>query len=167
MGAAAIALEIAGGAVGAYGAYEKGVAGKQAADFNADQSRRNAAMAYMQMGYEQQSAQEQSQQVGRQERGVLGSGRAAYAAGDVVVGQGSALSWEHGVQKAGAEDLARISQGLQRKQYGLSMEQQDYLRKADMQTSQGKYAMQAGELGALSSMLGSAGNSASMYAMMA
>ena len=166
MGAAALPLAVgsmvAGGLLGAYGAEQQGEAANAAAQFNANQARRNVALAQMQMAFQEDQAGATKQAIQRKAAAITGQGRAAYAAGNVKVGSGSELSWERGVAEMAREDVAGVDERTAFQRWQSEHEQQDYLTQAAFDESQGQYALQAGNINAFASLLGAGGRIASM-----
>lgn len=183
MGPAAVPIMVAstvgGGLMGMYGAHVQGKAAElqgeasmAAAQANASIARNNAALAAQQMQYEREAAFLKARAIGREAAKVRGAGKAAYAAGNVQVGSGSALSWERSVSALATEDLAALGRQTEMKIAALQTQRQDYLTQAAYGLAQGGYAQQAAgyaqqaaTISGLGSLLGMGSQLGTFFAM--
>lgn len=132
-------MTAAGGLLGAYGSYTAGKANRRVARFNAEYARMQAEQA-------RQSAGFQEAQVEGRTREVAGSMRASQGASGTVVGAGTNRAALDAVQGASEMDKLLIEINARRQAYGYQVAAVD-------QTIRGDMASQAGNMGAIETLL--------------
>jgi len=154
-GAAAV-LSGLGLATSAYSSYAQGKAAQQAANYQAAILENNAKITQIQAQQAVEQTESEKLDVRRQYQRLTGTGKTAYAAGNVLLGSGTPLAWETDVKQSEAEDISRLEYNLSLQKYGLDVEAQNYKNQAALTRMQGASAARAGTLGAFSTLLGGA-----------
>lgn len=142
MGAALLPLAIASTAFSAIGDIQKGIAGQNAANYNAEVARQNAIHAV-------EVGQVKAMNVGLRAAATGGRIKAAQAANNVNVNTGSAVAVQQGQREAGAVDQANTSNDALTQAYG-------YQAQSNLDKYQGKAAIAEGITGALGDIAGGA-----------
>ncbi len=145
-------LAAAGLVVGGLGAVMQYQATRQQAEYQADVAKANALAAQYQADAAGRRGELEVDELRRQVSQTTGAGRAAYGAANVLLGSGSALSWEQDVAAAGERDVAMSRYNTAMEQWAYRNQRQDYL-------AQSRYSLWSGRTGA---MAGLVRNSASL-----
>lgn len=163
MGYAGLGLSALGGVTGAIGAIQQGQAASEAAKYNAsvaasnaDMAKRNAQMAG-EAGAQQAAMQEQKT------RAQVGEIKANQAASGVDVNSGSALDVRSSAAELGELDALTVRTNAAKEAYGYQTQAVSDKAQAGLDRFEAENDETAGELGAASTLLGSAASGASNY----
>lgn len=164
MGIATVALvtTIASAAVTAYGAYEQGQATKAADKYQAQVAANNAQIADQNAKMATQKGEIQAQQQGLKNRAEMGAIISSMAANDVDVNTGSAGNVRSSADLIGMSDVNQIRQNAAIENYGYRSQKMSYQAQNALDTASGNQAEKAGDIGAITSLLGGAGRAAGM-----
>lgn len=103
-------------------------------EYQQDLAKYNATMAGYQADAAGRRGEMEIDAIRREVAQVTGAGRAAYGAGNIILGSGSPLSWEQGVAASGARDI-------ETSRYNTAMEQWGYRNQASGYLAEGSNAM--------------------------
>ncbi len=142
MGAALLPLAIASVAFSAIGELQKGIAGQNAANYNAEVARQNSIHAV-------NAGEARATDVGMKSAAEGGRIKATQAANNVNVNTGSAVKVREGQRMAGNVDQRRTTNDALVQAYG-------YQAQESLDKYQGKAAMAEGVTGALGAAAGGA-----------
>ena len=142
----------------AQAAKREGQAGQRVAEAQADLADYNAAVADVQAKDAlERGAEEQSRfLVGV--RGMIGTQRTGFAAGNIDVSSGSAVDVQADTAYLGALDAATIKTNAAREAWGLGMQGEDLRRRAEIARKEGVMVAATGRANATSAYLGGAGS---------
>lgn len=158
-----LATTLAATAASAYGAVQSGKAQQYAAEFEAKQAENNAKLAEYQAEDAARRGEEEARQVQRAYAARIAAGRTGFAAGNVLLDNGSAGLWEVGTEKSREADLAQVRTNTAMDVWGLRTQGQNYLSQAGMSRASGQNARTAGNIAAGGSLLAGASTSARIY----
>ncbi|HXA22753.1 MAG TPA: hypothetical protein VNW90_10660 [Acetobacteraceae bacterium] len=138
------------------GAMEQGKAAQQQADYQAQVANNNAIIAQQNATYATAAgnAQAEKSAMGTAER--MGAIRAAQASSGVDVGSGSPLDVQTSQKEVGQLDQDTIRNNAARVAYGYRSQSTNFTAQAGLDTATGANAATAGDIGAVSSVLGGA-----------
>lgn len=151
------------GAVGAVGAIESGNAQKASANYNTQVAAENAQV---QTNNANMASAEGSQNVANQQqktRAEVGSIKAAQAANNIDVGTGSAVDVRSSATELGELSAINIRANAARTAYGYQTAAASDTAQSNLDKAQGQYAQTAGDIGAGTTLLGTAGSAALKY----
>lgn len=149
---------------GAYGAYQQGQAQKDAADFNATVEKQNAAVSGQNAAITGQAGSEQAFMTGLHTRALTGGIKANQGAAGVDVNSGSAVDTRASATELGELDALTVRSNAAREAYGYTQQARSHEEQATLDTYEGKNDIEAGQLNAANTFLGSAGSAASNFA---
>lgn len=129
---------IAGGASQAGGGLWSAVAANEQAKYDAKVLANRAEQAQMQGQLAREQSQKKKDAIGREIARLKGEGRTAYAAGNVMLGTGTVLSWEETLDEAKRQDQSEIDYDQALTEWGLKNEALGYLDEADLRRKQGQ-----------------------------
>lgn len=147
---ASIGLQVYGQIRGAKAAKKQGEAAKAAADSQADLADYNASVATLQQTDALERGTEEENRFRMGVRGMVGTQRAAQAAGNVDVNFGSAVDVQADATLLGEHDALTIRTNAGREAWGYSTQAEDLHRRADIARKEGVYAEKAGKAAATS-----------------
>ena len=158
MGAAA-----AGGGVSALGSLFSGQAQKNMYNYQAGVARANAVVAKQDAAYALASGEVEAQQSGMKTRFQEGATKVGIAAGNIDTSTGSAGKVIASETEIGQENEAVIRANAAKKAYGFEVGAAEDVAQAGAYTVAGETSVTAGDIGAVSSVLGAAGNVSSKW----
>lgn len=160
----AATMAVAGAGISAIGQLQQGKAAKASADYQAQVARNNATLTEFQAQDAARRGEIERDRLRLDAKKLIGTGRTAYAAGNVMLDNGgSPLSWEQDVAAGAAADVEMSRYNTEMEQYGFRSQKQNYLTEANLLKMQGKQAVTASRIGAVSSLLGSVGTTGMQY----
>lgn len=168
MGLATVALvtTVAGTAVAAYGAYEQGQATAASEKYQAQVAANNAQIAQQNAKMATQKGEIQAQQQGLKNRQIMGAIGASMAANDVDINTGSASNVRSSADITGLADVSQIRQNAAIENYGYRSQGMSYQAQSGLDTAGASNASTAGDIGAVSTLLGGAGRATGQYAQL-
>lgn len=135
----------------------------QANEYSAIVADNNAKIAEMQAKDAVLRGEQKKVDLSREVGQVRGAGRAGYAAGNVQVGTGSAMTWEQDLSAGAARERVAIDRNTDLEQWGFKVQAQNERNQAGMArmgaanaTAAGSMSRSAGGLAATSSLLSTA-----------
>lgn len=163
MGWAAIAMQAAQGVVGAVGAEQSASAQATSARYQAAVADNNAAVARNNALMATRIGEQKSMQQELKNRGQLGAIIAQQAGNGVDVNTGSAKDVQTSARVLGRQDTMTIRSDAAREAYGYETEAQNFKAQSKLLKKSAKDARSAGDVAALSSLLGGAASAAGSY----
>lgn len=164
---AGLATSAAGLTMNAIGSYNQGKAAEKQADYAAQMQENNARIADMQADNAitrgNMAIEEQRLHVNR----MRGSGRANYAAGGIVLGQGSALNWEQDLDIQAEYDRRKIGYNAQLEAWGYQNQAGQYGAAAEGSRMAGANARDASYTQMFGSLVSGVGNTAFQFGSLA
>lgn len=139
-------------AASAVGTVASGFQQAQQADFASEVAENNAILAGQAADQAGLAGEEQASRLRERIRRTVGSARTGLAAGNVVLGAGSARDIEEGIETAGALDLFQLEQNVALQQRGLQFQatsdraQASQLRRTARNTRRASFLAGAGTL---------------------
>lgn len=160
-----IVLTIASMAAQAWGAKkagdastEAGEAQRRAAESLADLSDYNAQVAELQAQDAITRGADEEARFRTSVRGLIGSQRAGFAAGNIDVGSGSAVDVQADAAFLGELDALQIRTNARREAWGYQVEAEDLRRRGEIARKEGVYAERAGRTTATAGYWGAGGS---------
>ncbi len=144
----------------AYSQYQQGQAQSKAAEFNAAQENYNAKLSEGRAGDALTRGRTAAGQLEVQTQREIGAGRAGFAAGNVDLSSQSVKFWELDTATAGATDVKTTLENANQESRGLQAESFNARQTSRLNRMQGASAARAGMLGAGSSLLAGASQTA-------
>lgn len=158
-----IAGAAGGGLMGAIGSIFQGSAQKQMYDYQAGIAQINAKLAKQDATYAQESGEVEAQQSGMRTRAQVGETKATYAAGNIDTSTGSGKGVIGSEVAIGQENQALIRANAAKKAYGFEVTAAEDTAQSKVYEMAGKNAVVAGDIGAVSSLVGAAGSVSSKW----
>lgn len=155
---------IIGGVVSAVGSIQQGQAAKQSADYNAKVASANAQQAKNNATMAANAGEEQAAIQSQKTKAAVGSTLANQAAGGIDVNSGSAVDVRSSEADLGQLDALTIRSNAAKEAYGYQTQASNFTAQSGLDTAEGKNAQATGNLGAISTFLGSAGSAATNFA---
>lgn len=173
----AIATTVAGGAMSAIGSIQQGKAAAAQAQYqagiaqiNARQAEQNQILANQNAKYIEQGTAREMDDGARELRSVVGAQRAAMAANGLLVDSDTNAALQENTASLGNRRIDRIRESGGRQAYGQrigaynsALDRTMALTRSDAYRASGSAAMRAGQIGAITSILGAGSRAASMY----
>jgi hypothetical protein len=153
----------AGGAVGAFGSMFKGSAESNMYKYQAGVARVNAVVAKQDADYARAAGEVESQTSGMRTRAEVGATRAGMAAGNVDINTGSGKKVVASEIAIGQQNEAIIHANAAKRAYGFDVKSAADTAQAGAYDVAATTSKEAGEIGAISSVIGAAGNVASKW----
>lgn len=153
------ALGLAGGAVNAYGQIQASKAQSQADNFNAQVAEQNAIIATQKQQWAGEEGDQAASISQMKTAAKVGATQANQGASGVEVGTGSNVDVISSEREIGMMDALTIRSNAARQAYGYATEAYSDKAQAALDTYAGKNAITAGNIGAVSTLLGSAAKS--------
>lgn len=148
-----MAVTAAGAAVAASGASEAGQAGQTAANYQAAVAANNAKIANQNAAWDIQAGETAATNKGLQTRATVGSQKAQQAAAGIDTTTGSAADVRAGTEEIGMLDALTLRSNASRAAYSDEVKATSETAQSQLDIMQGEQAKQAGEIGAVSSLL--------------
>lgn len=153
----------AGGIVGAIGNLISGGANKKMYDYQAGIAKINQKNALQDADYARSVGETEAQTSGMKTRFTLGKIVSTQAASGLDVNSGSNQRVQEGEQAIGTHDESVIRSSAAKRAYGYEVEAATDSAQAQVYTMAGKQAQTAGQIGAATSILGSASSVAGKW----
>lgn len=153
---ASIGAGVIGGGIAAYGAYQKGKSEKAAYTYQAQVAQNNKTIADRNASYALARGETEAQIAGMKTRAQIGQTTAVQAASGLDVNSGSALDVRKSESEIGSFNEMVIRSDAAKQAYGYEVEGVNQQAQADVSTAAGKQASTAGDISALSSIVGGA-----------
>jgi len=153
-----LGTNVFGSLFGAFGKYEEGKAQSNMYNYRAAIAELNSQIALQNRDYALQSGDRKAVQIGMKGSQQIGAIRAAQGASGMDVGSGSAVQVRAGQHKAVAFDLQTQRENTAREQYAYQAESVQDVAQAGLYKTAAATSMQAGEIGAISSLVSGAGS---------
>lgn len=165
MGVAAIpyVLMAASAVVAASGAQQAAAANRDSANFRAQVSLNNQQISQKNSELATAAGAEQAAEQGLKTKAVVGKIKAAQAASNIDVNSGSAVDVRSSASELGQLDALTVRSNAARAAYGFDVQASNYGAQSQLDRAEAKNATQAGDINALSSLLGGASQGASQY----
>lgn len=163
LGVIGIGSSLAGGLVSASGAMAKGQADKAMYDYQSGVALLNQKIAKQNAEYAIRAGGTAAYQSGLKTKDVVGQQKAIQGASGVDVGSGSNVTVRADTTKIGQLDQQTIRENYAKKAYGYEVEAEIKGTEAVANRVAGEQAEKAGEMNALSSILGTVGSVSSKW----
>lgn len=151
-------LAVAGAGISAYGKYEGGQATQAQMAYQAQVAQNNAQIAKQNAQWDIQAGEAAANAQGLKTRAQVGSTVAKQAAGGIATGVGSAAQVVAGEREVGMINAMTIRSNASREAYGQEVAATSDEAQAGLYEMEGKQAAEGGDLGAMGSLLSSAGS---------
>ncbi len=152
-----------GGVVGAVGAEQKGAADQAMYGYQSQVASMNARIAQQNAAYAQQAGGSAAYQSGLKTAALVGTQKANQGASGIDVNTGSPAGIRQTTTQLGQLDQNLIRTNYAKKAYGFEVESATKTAEAGADIIAGEQAKKAGDIGALSSILGAAGSVSSKW----
>lgn len=146
-----------GQVVGAYAGYKQGVADSAAYRYQANVARINAALVNEQIRFVKEQSEVAKENVELEGAVTAGAGIAGYAAGNVQVRTGSALTWEMSVQDAIERQQQAIEKEFRGQKQAAEFEQLSLLQSAENLEESAQNARRIAAIGAIGGAISGGG----------
>lgn len=163
VGAIGIGTSLAGGILGAVGAKKSAAAQQQMYDYQAGVAKVNAQIDRQNAEYSINYGEQQATQFGLKERQQEGQIKVAQAASNLDVNSGSAVDVQTSQRKLGQMDMTQIRSNAAKTAYDFNVKATMDENQATLDTMAGENARSAGNINAMSSILGSIGSVSSKW----
>lgn len=160
---ASMAMTAAAGGVAAYGAEQAGKSKKAMYDYQSAIAVRNADIAKQNADYAVRVGETQAQAQGMKTRFQVGSTIANRGASGLDVNKGSNARVVESVQEIGEHDASVIRSDAAKRAYGYEVEAANATAQGQVYTMAGEDAKRAGDISAISTILGTAGSVAGKW----
>ena len=164
-GAASLGGMIAGASgqvMAAGGAVMQGRSTMAAAEYEEDVAKNNALLAKYQAEDASRRGEIQVDDINQAISQLTGQGRATMGAGNILLGSGSALSWEQDVAATGARDIAMSEYNTSMERWGFDLQRDNFLAAGESAIWAGRQRLYAGYIQALSQSASQGGSLLSM-----
>lgn len=158
-----IAATVAGGAVSAYGQQQAGKSKQAMYNYQSAIATRNAEIAKQNADYAVRVGETQAQAQGMKTRFAVGSTIASRGASGLDVNRGSNARVVESVQEIGEHDASVIRSDAAKRAYGYEVEAANATAQGEVYTMAGEDAKRAGDIGAVSTIIGTAGSVADKW----
>ena len=153
----------AGSALSAFGAYDTGTANSRMYGYQAQVAQINSKIALQNADYARMQGEQQAVIAGRRGAQQLGGIRAAEGASGLDVNSGSAKDVQTSQKGTTALDLTQIRSNAAKVAYDYDVQSTQDISQAGLYDMASSNAKTAGEIGALSSIVGGAGSVSSKW----
>lgn len=154
---------VAGAAVGAYGKYQEGQATKTAALYQAQVAKNNAEIADTLASNAVATGRVKTENQSRKGAAIAGRIKAAQAANGVDVNSGSNVDVQQSQREQAQLDTETTMHNAELEGYGYRTRATNYQAEAGLDVMKGEQAEKAGEIGAVSTLLGGASSLGSKW----
>jgi hypothetical protein len=149
-----------GGGLSAQGALTAGEEGKAQLDFESQIALNNAAQAGMDITATQEAGAEERAIIAEDFQDIREAGKGSFAAGNVMLGTGSAAAFDEAALAQLSKEQGRITEKEARQVAALETERRSLMSEAQNLRRAGKNVRRASRTSAVSQFLGQAGQSA-------
>lgn len=163
MAIAALFMQGASGVLNAVGSYRGGQAQDQAYQYGAAVARNNALVAEQNAKLIEAQGSESIYRAREETAQTIGLERAGFGASGVDVNRGSAGRTQEDTARVGAANELTIRNNVAREAYAHRVQAVNFENEAKADTVAGANALQAGKLGALTSLVSGASSTASKW----
>lgn len=163
IGAVGIGSSLAGGILGAYGAESSGADQQKMYNYQAQVAKINASIDKQNEEYALNFGEQQSVIEGMKGGEQFGAIRNAQGASNIDVNSGSAADVQASQRKITSMDLTQIRSNAAKTAYDFDVKSAMDLNQADLDTMAGANARKAGDINAISSILGSVSSVSSKW----
>ena len=163
IGGIGLASNIAGGILGAEGAKYQGQAQANMYNYQASVALMNEQIAKQNADYAAATGEVEAQQAGLATRQEVGATRAAQGAGNIDVNSGSNLQVQKSEVAIGQENQSVIRANALKRAYGFQIEGVQDVAQAGIYDYAAQTSLKAGDMGAMSSLIGMAGSVSSKW----
>jgi hypothetical protein len=153
---AGVGLSAAGGVVGAIGSIFGGQSQQKMFNYQAALAQQNAQIAKQNADYAIQQGEQQAQSYGMQAAQRQGQIKVAQAASGLDINSGSAARVQAGQKLVTSMDLDQIRSNAAKTAYNYDVQANTFENQSSLDVMAGSNAAAAGEIGATSTLLGSA-----------
>lgn len=160
---AGLGLSALGGVTGAVGAVQQGQAQASAAEYNAQLSNRNAAVAKENANIAGQAGSEQAYIQSQKTRAEVGSIKASQAASGIDVNSGSALDVRTSARELGELDALTVRSNATKEAYGYVNQAANFKSQANLDEFEAKNDKTASYISGASTLLGAAASGADQF----
>jgi hypothetical protein len=150
------ALGMTGGGAKAFGSFEGGEASKNAASYAAEVAANNAAIANQNASYAEQAGVAKATAVSLKGAAQAGKIKTGQAASGVDVNTGSAATVQQSQPVVSKLDTETTMSDADLQAWGYRNQATQYTEQSELDTAEGKQAMEGGELGAVGDLLSAA-----------
>lgn len=161
-----IGASAASGGIGALGSLFQGRSQSNLYNYQAGIAQQNAALATQDANYAISTGEIQTQQAGMSTRRQVGATRAGFGASNVDVNSGSSSRVVSSETSIGQENEAVTSANAAKRAFGFNVKGAMDIGQASAYSAAAKNSQTAGEFGAVSSIIGAAGNVSSKWVQM-
>lgn len=158
-----MAASAIGGVVSAVGSEQSGNAQKSMYDYQAGITSLNAQVSKQNASYALATGEVEAQQSGMQTRAQIGETKAIQGASGLDVNSGSGATVRSSEADIGAENQAVIRSNAAKRAYGYEVEATQATAQGQVDVMAGQNAQSAGQIGAISSILGGASSVSSKW----
>ena len=163
LGGVGIGATVAGSALSAFGAYNQGQATSKMYGYQSEVARINSQIALQNADYARMQGEQQSVIEGRKGAQQLGGIRAAEGASGLSVNSGSSAQVQAGQKSTTALDLNQIRSNAAKTAYDFDVQSTQDISQAGLYDAAASNAKTAGDISALSSIVGGAGSVSSKW----
>ena len=157
---ASLGLGLAGTAISTgtsmYAQYQQGAAQAQMYDYQNALAEQNAQIAAMQQQNAANKAEIEKEELRRKVHLMRGEGRSNYAAGNVVLGEGSPVDWEVDIRQQEEYQRDKIDYNTRLQKWGYGVQGSNAMAQAGMYSAAASNSRRAGLLGATGSLISGA-----------
>jgi hypothetical protein len=153
---ASLAGSVAGAGIGAAGSLMKGQAESAAAQYQAAIARNNAQLAMVNAQRQREAGDIQTMAQGLKSAALIGSQKTVSAANGLDVGVGSPADVRASTAELGRLDELTIAHKAATEAFGSEVQATNFMNEAFLKKKAAGYAETAGEIGAVSSLVGGA-----------
>lgn len=163
IGAVGIGTSLAGGLLSAFGANQAGQRQQDMFNYQAQVARINSQIDKQNAEYARNKGEIEATQYGMKARQQAGAIRAAQGASNIDVNSGSAVDVQNSQRKVSQMDLTQIRSNAAKVAYDYDVKSTMDLNQATLDTMAGENAAKAGQINAMSSILGTVGSVSSKW----
>lgn len=157
-------VDIAGLGFSTFGAIQQGQAAQAAHNYNAQVSASNAAYAKQQAILAEQQGEAQAAYQGQVNRAQMGEIKSGQSASGIRMDSGSAEAVRESAKQLGELDISMVRSNAAREAYGHRVQAANEMAEGIMEKYAAKTSKKAGDLKAVSTFLGGAGQLVGNYA---
>lgn len=166
MFAVSMAASGAGAGVSAFGKLSEGAANQGMYQYQSGVAALNHKIALQNADYERKVGEVKAQEMGMKTRFQMGETKVAQAAGNIDVSRGSAAAVRDSEHELGLHDQATTRANAARRAYGYDVEAAQDTAQMRMYSEAASQSRRAGEISAISSILGGASSVSDKWAQM-
>lgn len=163
VGAVGLGTSLAGGLLSAFGAKQAGENQQAMYNYQAQVARINSQIDKQNEEYARNKGEIEATQYGMKARQQAGAIRAAQGASNIDVNSGSAVEVQNSQRKISQMDLTQIRSNAAKVAYDYDVKSTMDLNQANLDVMAGENAKKAGDINAMSSILGTVGSVSSKW----